>query len=139
LFGRYDADHPDERKVGNHPKLLVHGSEYVGVVRIDLTSETAYLRRVAVDRHWQRQGFGRELLRLAEDFVIEHGIRRVESAVAPDAVSFYLKCHYLALPVAGTAAPSVRMYKVLAPAEQRVAPHGGEPHRGLIGDRSDRQ
>jgi sirohydrochlorin ferrochelatase len=41
-FGTYDENHPDERAVGNHPKLL-----------------TAILRRVAIRADAQRHGRGR--------------------------------------------------------------------------------
>ena len=67
---------------------------HVGVVRIDLSGDVAYLRRVAIDEPWQRQGLGRLLLALAESFAIEHGAQRLESSVAVDAVAFYAKCGY---------------------------------------------
>jgi GNAT superfamily N-acetyltransferase len=93
-FGVYDPNRPDERKPGHFPKLLVCDSHHVGVVRIDLSGHVAYLRRVAIDEPWQRQGLGRVLLTLAESCAIEHGARRVESSVAADAVAFYSKCGY---------------------------------------------
>jgi GNAT superfamily N-acetyltransferase len=94
LVGVYDSNRPDERKPGNFPKLLVCGSQHIGVVRIDLAGDVAWLRRVAIDDRWQRQGFGRTLLRLSESFAMEHGARRMESSVAADAVTFYWKCGY---------------------------------------------
>ena len=105
----YDPNHPDDRKP-NHPMLLLFDSRHVGVVRIDLVGDTAYLRRVAIDEPWQRNGHGRALIALAESFAIERGARRMESSVAPDAVGFYDKCGYTALPhrVPGD---SVHMYK----------------------------
>jgi GNAT superfamily N-acetyltransferase len=93
-FGVYDPNRPDERKPGNFPKLLICDSHHVGVVRIDVSADVAYLRRVAIDEPWQRQGLGRLLLALAESFAIEHGARRLESSVAVDAVAFYSKCGY---------------------------------------------
>jgi GNAT superfamily N-acetyltransferase len=92
--------------------LLLFDSRHVGVVRIDLEGDVAYLRRVAIDEPWQRRGLGRVLLALAESFSIEHGARRMESSVAPDAVGFYGKCGYRLTP---TASPgdSVHMRKDL--------------------------
>jgi GNAT superfamily N-acetyltransferase len=112
LIGVYDPNHPDDRKRTNHPMLLLLDSRHVGVVRIDLAGDTAYLRRVAIDEPWQRQGLGRELIRLAESFAIEHGARRMESSVASDAVGFYDKCGYNVLPH-GSPRDSVHMYKDL--------------------------
>ncbi len=132
LVGTYDPDHPDERKPGNYPKLLVCDSEHVGVVRIDLTGDTAQLRRVAIDQSWQRRGLGRELIRLAEQFAIEHGARNLEASVAADAVGFYEKCGYRPMPLERVAGANVRMHKVLADAEQRVAPHGGPRGRRRV-------
>jgi GNAT superfamily N-acetyltransferase len=97
-FGPYDPDRPDDRKSSNFAKLLVCDSHHVGVVRIDLAGNVAYLRRVAIDEPWQRQGLGRVLISLSESFASEHGARRIESSVAEDAVGFYDKCGYRLLP-----------------------------------------
>jgi len=96
-FGVYDPDRPDDRAPDNFAKLLICDSHHIGVVRIDLAGDVAYLRRVAIDERWQRQGFGRILLRLAESFAAEHGARRIESSVAADAIGFYEKCGYRVL------------------------------------------
>lgn len=93
-LGVYDENRPDEQAPGHFPKLLVHKSKHVGVVRIDVAGTTAYLRRVAIDEPYQRRGLGRILLALAEAFAQTHGARRIESAVAVDAVPFYDKCGY---------------------------------------------
>ena len=112
LMDVYDPNHPDDRKPTNHPMLLLFDSRHVGVVRIDLVGDTAYLRRVAIDEPWQRNGHGRALVALAESFAIEHGARRMESAVASDAVGFYDKCGYIASPYR-VPGDSVHMYKDL--------------------------
>ena len=92
--------------------LLVFDSHYVGVVRIDLVGDNAYLRRVAIDEPWQRRGHGRALVTLAESFAIGHGARRMESSVAADAVGFYKKCGYDVVDH-GASAASVHMFKEL--------------------------
>ena len=113
--GVYDANRPDERSPGHHPKLLVRASDYLGVVRIDVAGATAYLRRVAIDEPHQRQGLGRTLLALAEAFARAQSATRVESSVARDAVPFYLKCGYRLVGVEEADAPHPQMYKELRP------------------------
>jgi GNAT superfamily N-acetyltransferase len=117
MFGVYDPNHPEDRAPGHlfFPKILAHRGEYIGTVRIDLADDIAYLRRVAIDEPWQRQGFGRELIRLAEAFARDGGARRVESDVAVDAVAFYAKCGYQVLAPSRPEAPNVHMGKVLEP------------------------
>lgn len=112
LIGVYDPNRPDDHKPGNFSKLLVRDSHHVGVVRIDLADDVAYLRRVAIDEPWQRQGLGRALLALAESFAREQGARRVESSVASDAVGFYDKCGYRVLSLSSLDGP-VHMRKDL--------------------------
>lgn len=107
-FGVYDPSHPDDRAPGNFAKLLVCDPHHVGVIRIDLAADVAHFRRVAIDEPWQRQGFGRELIRLSESFAIERGARRVESSVAADALGFYSKCGYQLL-----SGSTTRMWKDL--------------------------
>jgi GNAT superfamily N-acetyltransferase len=91
----YDENHPDERAPGNHPKLLLYRGDPVGVIRIDIASPRALLRRVAIRTDVQRSGHGRVLLSLAERFAAEHGCRQLESHVASDAVDFYQKCGFV--------------------------------------------
>jgi len=91
----YDENHPDERAPGNHPKLLLYRGDPVGVIRIDVASPRALLRRVAIRADVQRSGHGRVLLSLAERFAAEHGCRQLESHVASDAVGFYQKCGFV--------------------------------------------
>ncbi len=94
-FDVYDANHPDERARNNHPKLLMHAGDAVGVVQIDIDHEVAALRRVAVRADVQHGGHGRMLLTLAEQFAHVHGCSRLVSFVAVDAVGFYQKCGFV--------------------------------------------
>ena len=91
----YDENHPHEHVPGNHPKLLLYRGDPVGVIRIDVASPRALLRRVAIRADVQRSGHGRVLLSLAERFAAEHGCRQLESHVASDAVGFYQKCGFV--------------------------------------------
>jgi len=93
-FGVYDANHPDEHKVGNYPKVLALGHDIIGVIRIDVAPPHAVFRRVAIREDQQRRGHGRTLLRLAERFALQHGCRELSSQVDPAAVAFYARCGF---------------------------------------------
>jgi GNAT superfamily N-acetyltransferase len=90
-FGVYDENHPDERDPAFHPQVLLWQGTPVGVMRIDLAGRVATFRRVAIRDDSQRQGHGRVMLQLAEEFVRARGCREVHSHVASDAVEFYRK------------------------------------------------
>lgn len=111
-FGVYDANHPDEFKAHNFPKLLLFGEMPVGVIRIDIEGEIGRFRRVAIKTSLQRQGHGRVLLALSEAFALGRRAVKVEASVAADAVEFYCRCGYQVLKVLDTEG-SVRMYKRL--------------------------
>lgn len=108
-FGVYDDKHPDEHKHNHFPKLLLHDSAAIGVIRIDLHGQAAWFRRVAIKEDLQRNGHGRALLALAENFARQNGADSIESSVDEDAAPFYRKCGYTshegALPTA--------MYKLI--------------------------
>ena len=90
----YNENHPDETAAKNHAKLLLHGKNPVGVIRIDISGADAVFRRVAIRSDVQRRGHGRALLSLAQEFAAAHGCVRLTSYVAPDAVTFYEKCGF---------------------------------------------
>src|SRR5262249_47303717 len=90
----YDANHPDETRPGHNPFLLWANDTPVGVIRIDIDGERAVFRRVAIRDDLQRRGYGRELLRAAEEFAREQHCTRLESYVDRDAVGFYERCGF---------------------------------------------
>jgi GNAT superfamily N-acetyltransferase len=92
--GVYDENHPDERREGNYPLLLLLEGEPIGVIRVDINGLQAIFRRVAIREDLQRSGHGRVLLTLAESFAQSKGCNYILSAVAPDAVGFYERCGY---------------------------------------------
>ena len=94
LFGVYNETHPDEFARGNHPMLLLHGGESIGVIRIDVDGELAIFRRVAIREDVQRCGHGKVMLSLAADFALGKGCRLVKSYVNPEAVGFYERCGF---------------------------------------------
>ena len=90
----YVENHPDDRKPGNHPLVLVYGGEIIGVLRIDVSGRLALLRRVAIRDDLQLLGHGRALLRLAEAFAKTEGCDEMRSNAAVEAVGFYERCGY---------------------------------------------
>jgi GNAT superfamily N-acetyltransferase len=67
----YDEQHPDEFRAGNHPLVLFHDGDAIGVIRIDVDAPVAIFRRVAIREDMQRQGHGTMMLKLAEGFACE--------------------------------------------------------------------
>jgi GNAT superfamily N-acetyltransferase len=86
---RYDEHHPDEHRDGNHPLVLFHQSDVIGVIRVDVSPPVAIFRRVAIRDDVQRRGHGTAMLQLAETFAREKNCRLVQSNVNLDAVGFY--------------------------------------------------
>jgi GNAT superfamily N-acetyltransferase len=109
----YDEDHPDDRKGGNHPLLLLYRGEIIGVLRIDVAGNVAMLRRVAIRDDLQRLGHGRVLLRLAEAFAASQGCDEMRSNAAVEAVGFYERCGYTRDLSVQSPANSVRVWKPL--------------------------
>lgn len=107
----YIENHPDDRKIGNHPLILLHKDIVVGVVRVDVCESAAWLRRVAIRDDFQRQGHGRVLLQLAEAFAQAHGCNEVRSNAAVEAVGFYERCGYSREVTNSTPPNSVRVWK----------------------------
>ncbi len=113
-FGVYDENHPDERREGNHPLLLLLDGGAIGVIRVDIKCNQAILRRVAIREDLQRAGHGRVLLTLAESFPQSKGCNHIWSDVAPDAVGFYKRCGYTFVPLGPMMGTSISMQKNLA-------------------------
>ena len=109
----YIENHPDDRKAGNYPLILLHKDIVVGVVRIDVSEPVAWLRRVAIREDFQRQGHGRVLLQLAETFAQAHGCNETRSNAAVEAVSFYERCGYARELTDSSPPNSVRVWKRL--------------------------
>ena len=99
----YDPQHPDDLRPSNHPLVLWRGGEGLGVIRVDIDTEAAVFRRVAVRQHVQRQGHGRQLLASAEQFARRHGCTRIDSHVDVEAVGFYERCGFS---IAGEVTPT---------------------------------
>jgi GNAT superfamily N-acetyltransferase len=92
---KYALEHPDDHAPGHYALLLWLDEQPIGSIRIDI-AETgeAGLRLVAIDPASQRQGYGRILLQLAEEFAREQGCSRTVLYATLDAVGFYTKAGY---------------------------------------------
>lgn len=123
--GIYDADHPDERRPGNYPKLLTLDGLPLAVIRIDLEPPRATFRRVAVRAEMQRRGHGTVSLALAEIFAHSHGCTEVLSSVDPAAVEFYAKRGYRITSADRGANTPVPMAKRFAGAEETAGEQPG--------------
>ena len=114
--GKIDAyieNHPDDSKAGNHPLVLIYKGDVIGVIRIDISANVAWLRRVAIREDLQLVGHGRVLLRLAEAFAKAEGCTEVRSNAAVEAVGFYERCGYERDLSVSAPINSVRVWKSL--------------------------
>lgn len=92
---KYAVEHADELAPGHHPLLLWLDERPIGAIRIDILGEArAGLRLVAIDPSLHRQGHGRMLLQLAEDFARGAGCTRTVVYSTQDAAGFYAKAGY---------------------------------------------
>jgi GNAT superfamily N-acetyltransferase len=91
----YDANHPDERRPGNHSRVLIHGGRVVGTIRIDeLDARRVSFRLVAIDEPLRGRGLGAEMLRRAERYAIDLGRGEAVLFANRNALGFYLKQGY---------------------------------------------
>ena len=95
-FSKYDANHPEDRKPGNHPVILTCDGAPVGAMRIDMVAagRLAIMRTVAVATNHQGRGYGRIMLSLAEAYALKNGVTATVVFAAPEAIGFYAKCGY---------------------------------------------
>jgi GNAT superfamily N-acetyltransferase len=107
----YNETHPDDSNPRNHPLVLLYRDTVIGVIRIDVSAQVAWFRRIAIREDLQRLGHGRALLRLAEDFAKALGCSEIRSNAAVEAVGFYERCGYARDHSANAPPNSVRVTK----------------------------
>jgi N-acetylglutamate synthase-like GNAT family acetyltransferase len=118
--GVYDEDHPDEYNRRHYPLLMFHEGVPIATVRLDdFGAGAGALRLVAVRVDRQRQGHGRCLARLAEDFARKMQIRTLYVNAGADAVGYYQKMGWTRFiwdisELEGIAADCVQMKKDLS-------------------------
>lgn len=109
----YNENHPDDSRPENHPLVLVNRDVIIGVIRIDVAGDVAWLRRIAVREDLQRHGHGRVLLGLAEAFAKAESCDEIRSNAAVEAVGFYERCGYTRDLSSPSPDNSIRVYKSL--------------------------
>ncbi len=90
-FGTYDRSHPTLASPNHYPFLLLHDSDTIGAIAIEILGNEAWLRRVAIREDAQNNGHGRTMMHRALDFARGKGCTRASSNVHIDAVGFYRK------------------------------------------------
>ena len=132
----YDHNHPDDRRVSNHPFLLMLDREAVGTIRLDdLGEQVGAVRLVSIVKERQRHGHGRAMLHLAERHAVRLGWVRLMVNAAVDAVGFYAKLGWHPLvsreaDLADSALPCAQMTKALPANDmphKAPAPEPGRP------------
>jgi GNAT superfamily N-acetyltransferase len=93
---RYDPGHPDEGDPANHPLVLVADGAVAGTIRIDLKPDgRAALRLIAIAPEWRGTGLGARMLKLAEDYAVARGARRLCVNARGPAVGFYARSGFI--------------------------------------------
>lgn len=88
----YDDKHQDESLPDHHPLLLMLNGEHIGTTRLDdLKNGTGIVRLVAIADPFQKNGHGRQLSALVEDYARALGIKTLYVNAAPEALGFYQK------------------------------------------------
>jgi len=86
----YDDTRPDEHLPANHALLLKLNGQPIGTTRLDnLGGRRGVVRLVAIASNVQRQGHGRTLSGLVEEYARRLGLTTLLVNAAPDAVGFY--------------------------------------------------
>ncbi len=116
--GRYDENHPDDRARENTAYLLLVEGDAVGVARLDRQGEVGIVRLVAISKHCQGMGLGRNLADKLDDAARGAGISALRVNAASGAVGFYerlgwKRSEWDRSELTGIAADAVQMIKHL--------------------------
>lgn len=88
----YNSNLPDEYAISNHPLLLKLAGRPIGTTRLDNHGQgRGIVRLVAISLSDQRQGHGRVLSKLVEDYARSLFLEVLLVNAAADAVEFYNK------------------------------------------------
>ena len=115
----YNDKHPDEYLAAHHPLLLKLNGRPIGTTRLDdLGGSRGVVRLVAIAADVQRQGHGRVLSALVEDYARRLGLTTLLVNAEADAVGFYAKMgwearEWDATELTGIASHCKQMTKVL--------------------------
>lgn len=91
----YDYNHTSLNDDQNTPYVFYLNNEIIGSLMIGhYNEEIALLRVVAIDDKFQNQGYGYELLRLAEEIIEGKSYSKILLHARPKAYNFYIKNGY---------------------------------------------
>lgn len=116
----YDDKHPDEHLPDHHPLLLLLNNGPIGTTRLDnLGNGVGVVRLVAIVETLQRNGHGRQLSSLVENYARDLGIHTLYVNAAPEALGFYKKMGWQLYEwdkeeLVGIAEDCVQMRKILS-------------------------
>lgn len=115
----YDEKYKDEYLPNNHPLLLKLNGAPLGTTRLDdMKNGNGIVRMVAIEEGFQRQGHGRKLSHMVEDYARRKNIKTLFVNAAPGAIGYYEKLGWHSFSwdqaeLAGVAADCVQMRKFL--------------------------
>jgi N-acetylglutamate synthase-like GNAT family acetyltransferase len=88
----YDDKRPEERLPNHYPLLLKLDDQAIGTTRLDDRGDGAgVVRLVAIRRDVQRQGHGKKLAAMVDDFAARRGLRTLFVNAAADTLGYYKK------------------------------------------------
>lgn len=117
----YDKNHPDDRRDGNQPFLLMLDGFPIGTCRLDRRgTDEGVVRLVAIAADRQRQGHGRALSDLVDAEARRRGMVRLDVNAIGTAIGFYERTGWRQeawdpAELRGIAQACVQMVKVLDP------------------------
>lgn len=115
----YDPERKEEQLPVNHPFLLKLDTHSIGTTRLDnFGNGTGAIRLVAIDQKFQKQGYGRKLSKMVEDYARGLSIHTLFVNAAPEAIGFYEKLEWKPFAwnseeLVGIVADCVQMKKIL--------------------------
>lgn len=94
--GTNEDDYPDQPSEGAHRLLLFHRAEPVGAACIEyLQSSMVAIRVATVSEDRRREGHGRVLIQMVEDFAHAMGGRRMVVNAPADSMEFFSLLGYI--------------------------------------------
>lgn len=86
----YDDDHPDDRRPGHHPFVLLLDGQPVGTARLDeIGGGRGVVRLVAIVAEQQGRGHGRVLGVMLDEEAARRGLEILHVNAAADALGYY--------------------------------------------------
>jgi GrpB-like predicted nucleotidyltransferase (UPF0157 family)/ribosomal protein S18 acetylase RimI-like enzyme len=91
----YDPNHPSIKNSNNKLYVFYKGVEIIGTLMIEHhTVDIAIIRIIAIDRRLQKQGYGKELIKHAENVIKTSSYKKILLHANPEAYDFYINNGY---------------------------------------------